>query len=604
MIPVVIGALQLVARQIQENIALVKVNKHQCSRLGYRVNLAIEVIAQLERKPENEMEKASRPLSDLKTCLDECLVFITNFSDKKSWFRSVLKAGTHNEQFTLYHQRISDIVALLNLEVDIKSFQKTQEDDDALKQDIETIGLLQEEIINLQKQSIHDFTAFAKDQDENNNILQAQLASMREQLASIVSNTAKPEIDPQFIISFFELKLQKKVGSGHLADIYQGEWQLNPVAVKRLKNVDPSSRKELVREINILARLRHPNVVQFYGGNIQAGHECLVLEFMQHGNLYDYIGNNKLGEEKAHTIACDIAKGLAYVHSHQSGIVHSDLKSKNILLDENNKAKLSDFGLSHATARSIVGPVNASQALAWMAPEVLEGKPNTHKSDVYSYGVILWELFTSQHPRQTRGVIPGHIPEAYRVLIQDCWADDPNVRPNMSAVVQRLQEIELRKTTNQAQYTSGYSSMVSPVNATLRMSTPDPKALFSAAIDLHQKGDLSSAFTLFEQAADLGDITSASNVGLAYLSGSGVVIDKKLAQKYLLTAARAGEPKAQYNLARMLEKGDGVSPDLNEALVWYKKSAENPTADEKTKGKAQDKVRALEPPALHLPLKQ
>jgi len=156
--------------------------------------------------------------------------------------------------------------------------------------------------------------------------------------------------------------------------------------------------------------------------------------------------------------ALDIARGVYYLHRKQS-IVQRDLKARNILVDESLNAKVADFGLSRVIDEEEANKLTACGTPAWTAPEVVRMERYTEKVDVYSFGIIMWELITRQEPYGGRkGVqiayaaaeqglrpdIPSYCPDDYAELMQECWQDQPDDRPTFSNILKRLFQLKKR----------------------------------------------------------------------------------------------------------------------------------------------------------------
>lgn len=155
-------------------------------------------------------------------------------------------------------------------------------------------------------------------------------------------------------------------------------------------------------------------------------------------------------------VACGAARGMAYLHSGNPPVLHRDLKSANILLDDSYTAKVCDFGLSRLKAqeRSMTGNCGTVQ---WMAPEVLANMSYNEKADVYSYGIIVWELLSRECPydgmsaiqcalavlnRDKRPEIPKWCPPSLHALIKSCTKKDPNHRPSFVQILRALDAME------------------------------------------------------------------------------------------------------------------------------------------------------------------
>lgn len=176
----------------------------------------------------------------------------------------------------------------------------------------------------------------------------------------------------------------RELGSGGFSTTYLGFFEGMPVAIKKMKN---NSNKE--RQIH--ARLSHPNIVKYLGSIPNSNN--LVMELMVAGNLSHILRHNKADLTWANrlSIALDISHALCYMHSQH--VLHCDLKTSNVLLDENMRAKISDFGLSAACSNIDTGISGVrSGTPGWMAPEVLNSGKYSNKSDIYSLGLIFFDI--------------------------------------------------------------------------------------------------------------------------------------------------------------------------------------------------------------------
>uniref|UniRef100_A0A6N2LKP4 non-specific serine/threonine protein kinase n=1 Tax=Salix viminalis TaxID=40686 RepID=A0A6N2LKP4_SALVM len=259
------------------------------------------------------------------------------------------------------------------------------------------------------------------------------------------------EIDPKY------LKFENKVASGSYGDLYKGTYCSQVVAIKILKaeRVNSDLQKEFAQEVYIMRKVRHKNVVQFIGACTKLPSLCIVTEFMYGGSVYDYLHKQR-GVFKLPTllkVAIDISKGMDYLH--QNNIIHRDLKAANILMDENEVVKVADFGV--ARVKTQTGVMTAETGTyRWMAPEVIEHKPYDHKADVFSFGIVLWELLTGKIPydyltplqaavgvvqKGLRPTVPKNTPPKLAELLEKCWQQDPALRPDFSEIIEILQRI-------------------------------------------------------------------------------------------------------------------------------------------------------------------
>ncbi|KYR02814.1 leucine-rich repeat-containing protein (LRR) [Tieghemostelium lacteum] len=276
-------------------------------------------------------------------------------------------------------------------------------------------------------------------------------------------------------IPYDQLQIEGLIGEGGAALVYRAKYKGKDVAVKRLKTVDGTSGSDQPTDINditlskafnefrrecwVMSNLEHPNIVQLRGLCLDP--LCIVTEYLPQGNLYNFLHKEgcKFSWVFRLKVALDISSGMAFLHSSTPPIIHRDLKSPNILLaslDESSStlAKVVDFGLSglqHTiTNRGVENPL-------WLAPEILsKNRDYSSSSDVYAFGVILWELLTcrdyfSEISFMTiveEKVINGERPQIpedcnplYAQLIRDCWQQDPDLRPKFSQIEETILEI-------------------------------------------------------------------------------------------------------------------------------------------------------------------
>ncbi|XVE66819.1 hypothetical protein DITRI_Ditri08aG0110200 [Diplodiscus trichospermus] len=199
------------------------------------------------------------------------------------------------------------------------------------------------------------------------------------------------------------------IGHGGFGTVYKAKFSDGSVvAVKRMNTVSEQGEDDFCREIELLARLHHRHLVALRGFCTEKHERFLMYEYMSNGSLKDHLhspGNTPLSWETRIQIAIDVANALEYLHFYcDPPLCHRDIKSSNILLDENFVAKVADFGLAHASKDSSIcfQPVNIDirGTPGYMDPEYVVTQELTDKSDVYSYGVLLLEMVTAKRAIQ------------------------------------------------------------------------------------------------------------------------------------------------------------------------------------------------------------
>ncbi|XP_049412691.1 probable serine/threonine-protein kinase SIS8 [Solanum stenotomum] len=258
-------------------------------------------------------------------------------------------------------------------------------------------------------------------------------------------------------IDFSELTVGTRIGIGFFGEVFRGIWNGTDVAIKVFLEQDltEENMEDFCNEISILSRLRHPNVILFLGACTTPPHLSMVTEFMEMGSLYFLIhvsGQKKrVNWRRRLKMLRDICRGLMCMH--RMKIVHRDLKSANCLVNKHWSVKICDFGLSKIMTDAPMRDTAAAGTPEWMAPELIRNESYTEKCDIFSLGVIMWELCTLERP--WHGVPPERvvyivanegsrldIPEGpLGQLIADCWAE-PNERPSCGEILTRLVECE------------------------------------------------------------------------------------------------------------------------------------------------------------------
>jgi serine/threonine protein kinase len=296
---------------------------------------------------------------------------------------------------------------------------------------------------------------------QNSLATQSSLHSQHSGLPTPIDNL--PDDLPEDVI------LHEKLGAGAFGTVFKGEWGGHSVAVKVLQTAYATDSREMDsfrQEIAVLSGLRHPNIVAFLAACTIPPDICIVEELAEGGSLHAKLHGVSGSENRCRPLpagavirlAIDVAKAMVYLHPN---IVHRDLKSQNVLLDADGRAKVCDFGIAKFKDRTFVSTVNGQAGTpAYMAPELFDGMNATEKVDVYSFAILLWECITGKVPW-------GHVPSPMQIiyyvgvlnqrpalpsddsvpgdlvqLIEDCWVVDPKQRPGFDEVLRRLRAMQ------------------------------------------------------------------------------------------------------------------------------------------------------------------
>ncbi|XP_075869132.1 mitogen-activated protein kinase kinase kinase 7 isoform X2 [Nelusetta ayraudi] len=251
-------------------------------------------------------------------------------------------------------------------------------------------------------------------------------------------------------INYEDIEVEEVVGRGAFGVVCKAKWKGNDVAIKTIES--ESERKAFIVELRQLSRVNHPNIVKLYGSCHNP--VCLVMEYAEGGSLYNVLhGAEPLPYYTAsHAMSwCfQCSQGVAYLHGMKpKALIHRDLKPPNLLLVAGGTVlKICDFG----TACDIqTHMTNNKGSAAWMAPEVFEGSNYSEKCDVFSWGIILWEVITRKKPfdeiggpafrimwavhNGTRPPLIKNLPKPIESLMTRCWSKDPSQRPSMEEIV-------------------------------------------------------------------------------------------------------------------------------------------------------------------------
>ncbi|KAJ3596472.1 hypothetical protein NHX12_002879 [Muraenolepis orangiensis] len=254
-----------------------------------------------------------------------------------------------------------------------------------------------------------------------------------------------------------ELQLYDSIGKGEFGDVILGDYRGSKVAVKCIKH--DATAQAFVAEASVMTQLRHNNLVQLLGVILEKGSLFIVTEFMTKGSLVDYLrsrGRIVLDGHSLLKFSLDVSAAMEYLEV--NNFVHRDLAARNVLVSDDNVAKVSDFGM---TKEACSTQDMAKFPIKWTAPEALRDKLFSTKSDVWSYGVLLWEIYSFgrvPYPKIPLKDMVSHVEKGYKMESPDgcpavvyntmklCWSLDPCTRPTFHMLREMLKHIAAQGT--------------------------------------------------------------------------------------------------------------------------------------------------------------
>lgn len=498
-----------------------------------KINNCIQSLKQIPPSIyEAQIQNPNRTANDfVKELISE---LITNFSKLEELF---IPCCSHNcFQFLLSSsigdvkrelKRLRDNVSALFAQIDIpKAAQVMNITDESINsQDKVDMKRIAQMLMKLSEQNRKDAETSLKKRFQS--LEQIGISTAQIDLEDINFRIPPLPSHLQIIISHSDIELGREIGVGQTGVVRVGVIKSlqQTVAVKIVmkKTFTTAEYESFKREIYTLSVMNNPNLLKFYGYTQEAPF-YIITEYLSHGSLYDVLHKspNVLTPTKRSIIAADVAKGLAYLHS--QGIIHRDMKTLNVLLDDHYRAKICDFGMvrTRCAQQPMTGLIGTAH---WMAPEVLMSSPTyDEKVDVYSFGIMLWELLTGKVPygdmstaniaiyvveQGLRPEIPSTATPKIRDLMMRCWNANPAKRPTMTEVLQDLMSSEFHfPNTNEAKFveaeklnnSSHSSTSKDKKHSSSSSSKKSPKAAtapnFNANLSLSSASSASSSGTL------------------------------------------------------------------------------------------------------------
>ena len=258
-----------------------------------------------------------------------------------------------------------------------------------------------------------------------------------------------------WVINEADVKIQEKIGKGEFGDVMLGLYQNYKVAIKVMKDVQPQRAKQFLAEATVMTSLQHENLVCLKGIILDKSSLKIVTEYMSKGSLLEYLrsrGRQFVTRKDQVKFALDTCKGMEYLESKK--VIHRDLAARNVLISEHEDAKVSDFGLA---LHNYTFLESGKLPIKWTAPEALKTQKFSSKSDMWSFGVLLWEIYSFgrvPYPRIPLADVVKHVEKGYRMeapegcpksiydVMKKAWRIDPDERPSFRDIRMALELLQ------------------------------------------------------------------------------------------------------------------------------------------------------------------
>lgn len=428
-----------IVKTLYDIVKTMKANKNKCTTLVRRIESVTKTLRQYDFSQASRIEDL---LKDYLACVKEAQQIILIYSDR-NWFNRVINVYEDKGRFKGINDQLTDLVGDLNLGL---ALEKSDHQRIFYEDDEKDLIQLQAALQNL------------IDDGQNMGSIRYTINQIREEKIPSIGTLNKNLF---LRIQASDVEMGDVLGHGGSGTVYKSIWRGTPVAVKKLKRLDKESMKrDFVTEINALSGLRHKNIVTFMCACSEMDNPMIVTELMEM-NLHQAL-KVKAAEMKFDRkikIALDIAQGMQFLLSASPRIHHRDLKSLNILVGTGWSIKICDFGLAKIKEQSKNRTFSKAGTPQWCAPEIVnpdyELEIDMEKSDVFSFGVVLWELATGLLPwdgwslaevisaavDQRRLEIPEHTNSKMKELMEACWNQAPAERPNFRFICDSLKDI-------------------------------------------------------------------------------------------------------------------------------------------------------------------
>ncbi|KAJ3151438.1 hypothetical protein HDU86_006138 [Geranomyces michiganensis] len=488
---------------IRKAVQLVKAKEKQCKRLAERAERAVLSLQALGERCSGKLETGAHLQAlAFSNVLEKILQFF-NRLNTKTFLHRFVTLHILDEELDDLSAQLDYLVADLSLSIGMDSRGLREQDaadrkadNEVLEQQLASLAADQQRILltlGVGNNFVEALEAIKKTMaSEAEESVKGKFAKAAYGALVRASGGADVEVK-EWTITSYEVEIGEVFARGGFGEVCMGTWRgLTTVAVKRLPGgfETKKQKKAFVKEVEVWYKLRHPNVMLLFGACPSAVQPFMIMPFMENGTLLSYAEKNP---QQILKLLNESAQGLHYLHT--SNIVHGDLKAINILVDGAGIPKLADFGFSVLKAgNASIGTMRAGEnmggTIRWSAPECLEGAHPNFQSDVYAFGMVMWEVFSGgeipffriqsellvikqvlagARPDRPTGEVGGLCTDNLWELIQSCWTVERAHRPAMPSVAGGIARAMGR--TSRPQSFSGISP-TSPVKTPSSMNLP------------------------------------------------------------------------------------------------------------------------------------
>lgn len=553
-----------IVKIIHEQVELTQSNQEKLKLLAQMVQRLVRSLKGLGELPNTE--HYIEHLNILKNCLQETSEFIVKIS-KKNKMEQFFFAGKYERIIDEFQKSIAELIPFLLVGLAAEDFINKAKNSEAEARDRDLLIRRQNKFYRRFQEEQRQATRLERLDLER--VLRIQGESLEERIIQQLrpTPTPTPDFPEELTANICDLKFDYKIGESDIGALHHGRWREQPVTIKWVERINNEvERAQFIREIKVMSRLHNEHIMPFYGASIEDTRLCLLMGVMERGDLSQTLTSLSLDDRLR--MAKDLSLGLNYLH--QKNITHGAIKPSNVGVNQYNQAKWMNFGLVKTRAMSLASFAGVYHNNAWQSPESWErGAQLSPSSDVYSFGLLLWTLFTTRMPFESieparliarvsagyRDEVSTDFPETIKALMTACWQHDARRRPQAFEIVQALQTIN-----------------IADFSPEQRPASPTAEELYHDATKAQAANHEAEAFQLYERSSTKGHIKAIGTVGLFKLEGKGgasLNVAEGIAS--LERAAKGRHVRSMMNLARIYKRGDTEdrTPDYPKALHWY-----------------------------------